>query len=81
MLYNDSHALLLGSFGEQMRYWPGTNIVKSHGNAFDWRNYKDKSLIDDWDWKASVVAKQNSAGNGNDKRRTFTIYSKAHPSK
>ncbi len=23
-----------------MNYWPGTNIPRSLGNAFDWRNYK-----------------------------------------
>ncbi len=23
-----------------MNYWPGTNIPRSRGNAFDWRNYK-----------------------------------------
>lgn len=22
------------------KYWPGTNIVKSYGNAFDWRSIK-----------------------------------------
>ena len=23
--------------GNKKKYWPGTNIVKSTGNAFDWR--------------------------------------------
>lgn len=23
-----------------MNYWPGTNIVRSKGNAFDWRNHE-----------------------------------------
>ncbi len=25
-----------------MIYWPGTNIVKSRGNAFDWRGEKSE---------------------------------------
>jgi len=27
--------------------WPGTNVVKSKGNAFDWRN-QDRSDLDRW---------------------------------
>ena len=64
-----------------MRFWPGTNIVKSRGNAFDWGNYTAKSLTDDPEWKFSAMAKQNSTGNGLDKRRNFTVYSKAQDRK
>ena len=27
--------------GVKKQYWPGTNLEKSRGNAFDWRNVKD----------------------------------------
>ena len=27
-------------YSKTMNYWPGTNIPRSRGNAFDWRNYK-----------------------------------------
>ena len=30
-----------------IEYWPGTKIVKSEGNAFDWRN-QDRSDLDRW---------------------------------
>jgi len=29
------------------RFWPGTNVVKSKGNAFDWRN-QDRSDLNKW---------------------------------
>lgn len=29
-----------------MKFWPGTNIVKSTGNAFDWRNTPSEMLLD-----------------------------------
>jgi hypothetical protein len=25
-----------------MKYWPGSNILKSKNNAFDWRNWKQQ---------------------------------------
>lgn len=33
--------------GGSMKYWPGTKIVKSEGNAFDWRN-QDKTDLNKW---------------------------------
>lgn len=31
-----------------MSYWPGTNIPKSRGNAFDWRNFKRPPIASTW---------------------------------
>jgi len=60
-------------------YWPGTKIIKSRGNAFDWR--KDHSeILNDKDFLFSARSKQNAAGSGSDKRKQFTIYSRARPS-
>jgi len=39
------HDVVMG--GSMIEYWPGTNIVKSKGNAFDWRN-QDKTELDKW---------------------------------
>lgn len=63
-----------------MIYWPGTNIIKSHGNAFDWRSYSSK-ITATTEWKQSQISSQRMAGTGSDKKKQFTIYSKARPSK
>ena len=60
-------------------YWPGTKIIKSQGNAFDWRNY-GSTILQDKKFLFSEIAKKNSAGTGTDARKQFTIYSKARPS-
>jgi hypothetical protein len=57
-------------------YWPGTGIVKSHNNAFDWR-IKTLVITDDKGWKQAVVAKNKVTL----KKSAFTIYSKARASK
>jgi hypothetical protein len=57
-------------------YWPDTKIVKSQGNAFDWRAKAD-AITDDKGWKQAVVAKNKVTL----KKSTFTIYSKARQSK
>ena len=28
-----------------MNYWPGTNIRKSHNNAFDWKTGEDTGMV------------------------------------
>ena len=59
-----------------MNYWPGTNIIKSQGNAFDWR--KGTSVVtNDKEIKLSNISKIKMAGAGSDPKRSFTIYSKA----
>lgn len=39
----------------ESRYWPGTKILKSHGNDFDWRK-RVSSLSDN----KSLIAKSNA---------------------
>lgn len=58
-------------------YWPGTNIIKSQGNAFTaWKG--SASLVSrSKEWKQSQLSTQQMSGAGTDKRRQFTIYSKA----
>lgn len=55
-----------------MTYWPGTGIVKSRGNAFDWRNQESR-LAKDLAFKPAVPPTQQG--------RSFTIYSRAQKSK
>lgn len=59
-----------------MTYWPGTNIVKSKNNAFDWRNTASK-ITATTQWKQSEISTQRMAGSGGDINRQFTIFSKA----
>ncbi len=56
-----------------INYWPGTKIIKSQGNAFDWRQ-KPSDVLSSQDWKSSEAARRQSALNPN---RSFTVYSKA----
>jgi len=56
-------------------YWPGTKIIKSRGNAFDWRQ-KSSEVLSSHEWKSSESARRQSALNPN---RSFTVYSKAKP--
>lgn len=60
-----------------MNYWPGTKIVKSTRNAFDWQA-KPSEVTSDREFKASVAAKRNTHMQ---KSRQFTVYSKAQASK
>jgi len=57
-------------------YWPGSNIVKSKNNAFDWKA-KSSVLTDSKEWKQSLAGAYNASL----KKSSFTIYSKAKPSK
>jgi hypothetical protein len=57
-------------------YWPDTKIVKSQGNAFNWR-VKTTAITEDKGWKQAVVAKNKVTL----KKSTFTIYSKARQMK
>lgn len=42
-----------------MIYWPGTNIIKSQGNAFtSWKEGRP-SLADNRSWHQSVIGKRN----------------------
>ena len=63
-----------------MQYWPGTNIPKSKGNAFDWRA-TNSQITNTKEFKLSQHSTLVNAGNGTEKKRTFTIYSKAKASK
>jgi hypothetical protein len=59
-----------------MSYWPGTNIRKSNGNAFDWKGISQ--ITNERKWKDSVKGTQNSTVNvGTEKRQSIIIYSKA----
>lgn len=61
-----------------MTYWPGTKIVKSRGNAFDWKN-KESSLLTDPHLRAvNAVLLQKAAL---ESKKSFTIYSKARREK
>jgi hypothetical protein len=60
-----------------MIYWPGTKIVKSYGNAFNWRE-EPSEVTSTKEFKASVAAKRNTHMQ---KSRQFTVYSKAQASK
>lgn len=62
-------------------YWPGTKIVKSRGNAFDWRNNTGSAILNDKAFMHSEIAKKNSSGTGTDPRKQFTVYSKARVTK
>lgn len=62
-----------------MKYWPGTNIRKSTGNAFDWRAGMSK-ITTSKEFKLSQASSIAMAGKGTDKGRSFTIYSKAKAS-
>ena len=57
-------------------YWPDTKIVKSQGNAFDWRAKADV-ITNDKAWKQGVIGARNATL----KKANFTIYSKARQSK
>jgi hypothetical protein len=54
-------------------YWPGTKIVKSRGNAFDWRQ-EPSAVLSSHDWKSSESARRQSVLHPG---RSFTVYSKA----
>lgn len=61
-----------------MNYWPGTKIVKSQGNAFDWRN-KDSCILSDPHVRAvNTVLLQKAELKA---KKSFTIYSKARRKK
>lgn len=59
-----------------MTYWPGTNIRRSTGNAFDWRGGVSQ-IASTREFKQSQLATKQMAGKG----KTFTIYSKARAKK
>lgn len=61
-------------------YWPGTKIVKSQGNAFDWRVKTKSAVTQDKDWKQSATGTRNAVRHGDvTKSTSFTVYSKAKP--
>ena len=59
-----------------MKYWPGTNIRKSHNNAFDWRDSKSIFSVDK-EIRISNNTKIQMANSVADPKRSFIIYSKA----
>lgn len=65
-----------------MNYWPGTKIPKSTNNAFtSWKTGERSAITSSREWRLSEIATKNMAGTGTDKRKAFTIYSKAMASK
>lgn len=58
-----------------MNYWPGTQIIKSENNAFNWRR-SPSEVTSTKEFKASVAATRNTHMQ---KSRKFTVYSKAVP--
>lgn len=62
-----------------MTYWPGTKLVKSTNNVFNWKESTSKIAATKF-WKQSERATQTMAGTGGDPLKQFTIYSKAKPS-
>lgn len=64
-----------------MIYWPGTNIIKSQGNAFtDWKKGGSR-ITNTAEWRMSQASQIHNAGAGMDPKKQFTIYSKAQQSK
>ena len=64
-----------------MNYWPGTKIPKSEGNAFTlWKNGKGSAITNSKEWRMSEASTKQMAGTGTDKRKQFTIYSRAKAS-
>ena len=58
-------------------YWPGTKIIKSQNNAFtDWKSGGSR-ITNTKEWKCSQASALQMAGSGSDKKKQFTIYSKA----
>lgn len=58
-----------------MNYWPGTKILKSTRNAFNWKE-EPSVVTSSKNFKLSVAA---SRGVQMKKSRQFTVYSKAVP--
>ena len=61
-----------------MNCWPGTNIPKSTGNAFDWQSKKSE-ITKHADFMSSNNAKKYMLGKTESKY--FSTYSKAKPIK
>jgi hypothetical protein len=61
-------------------YWPGTKIVKSKNNAFNWQSEKT-ALTDNKKWKQSIVGAFNASFNKSLKKSSVNVYSKAKSSK
>lgn len=61
-----------------MNYWPGTKIPKSNGNAFTSWKTGNSEIIGSKEWKAADAAKRRT---NIDRKNSFTIHSKARPSK
>lgn len=61
-----------------MKYWPGSNVVKSEGNAFDWRSPELQEFLrgfmqPDTSRPQAVLPVSRDI----EAWRVFTIYSKA----
>lgn len=57
-------------------YWPGSNIVKSEGNAFDWRG-APAAISQTASWKLSASASKAAPT----KQGQFIVYSRAKQNK
>ena len=64
-----------------MIFWPGTNIPKSQNNAFTlWKTGERSKITNTREWRNSQASTMQMAGTGSDKKKQFTIYSKARQS-
>ena len=65
-----------------MNYWPGTKIIKSQNNAFtDWKDGRSSKITNTKEWRNSQASTIQMAGTGSDRKKQFTIYSKAQAMK
>lgn len=53
-----------------MKYWPGTNIVKSKGNAFDWHG-RSSQIMNTPEMKMSNGAKLQMMGSKSQANITY----------
>jgi hypothetical protein len=60
-----------------MNHWPGTKIIKSMNNAFNWRQ-EPSVILSSHDWKSAESARRQTVVKPG---RQFTVYSKAKASK
>lgn len=59
-------------------YWPGTNIVKSQGNAFTSWKTSPSHVFQTKEWKQAEAARRAASTQAG---KPFTIYSRARASK
>ena len=61
------------------QYWPGTNVPKSRGNAFDWKGNRSQ-IFQSRSFKNAQAAAKAAEG-VTEKARSFTIHTRAKAAK